>query len=60
MVSRQGGKDDTCFESKYVKRKGMNDERKLPVTWGWAVVFAGSSGFLHQVQLASHDVAVKW
>ena len=21
--------------------------RKLPVTWGWAVVFAGYSGFLH-------------
>ena len=29
--------------------------RVLPVTWGQAVVFAGCSGFLHQLQLASHD-----
>ena len=31
--------------------------RKLPVTWGWAVVFAGYSGFLHYLQLASHELA---
>ena len=31
--------------------------RKLPVTWGWAVIFAGYSGFLHYLQLASHELA---
>ena len=31
----------------------------LPVTWDKAVVFAGYSGFLHQLQLASHDLADK-
>ena len=31
--------------------------RKLPVTWGKAVVFAGYSGFLHYIQLASHELA---
>ena len=35
--------------------------RKLPVTWGQAVVFAGYSGFLHHLQLASHDyMAAIW
>ena len=34
--------------------------RKLPVTWGWAVVFARNSGLLHQLQLASHDSAAIW
>ena len=29
--------------------------RKLPVTWGHAVVFDGYSGFLHQLTLASHE-----
>ena len=32
--------------------------RKLPVTWGQVVVFTRYSGFLHHVQLASHDSAV--
>ena len=31
---------------------------KLPVTWGQAVVFAGYSGFLHYLQLASHELAI--
>ena len=31
--------------------------RKLPVTWGWALVFAGYSGFHHYLQLASHELA---
>ena len=31
--------------------------RKLPVTWGLGVVFAGYSGFLHHIQLASHNLA---
>ena len=31
--------------------------RKLPVTWGKAVVFAGYFGFLHYLQLASHELA---
>ena len=30
---------------------------KLPVTWCWAVFFTGYSGFLHHLQLASHDLA---
>ena len=30
---------------------------KLPVTWGSATVFAGYSGFLHHIQLASHELA---
>ena len=36
--------------------------RKLPETWGYAVVFTGYSGFLHQLQLASHDAVwqKKW
>ena len=34
--------------------------RKLPVTSGWAVVFAGYSGFLHCLQLASHELATIW
>ena len=28
--------------------------RKVPVTWSYVEVVAGSSGFLHQLQLASH------
>ena len=31
--------------------------RELPVTWGLAVVFAGYSGFLYYLQLASHELA---
>ena len=31
--------------------------RNLPVTWGYAVVFAEYSGFLHYLQLASHKLA---
>ena len=31
---------------------------KLPVTWGQAVVFVGYSGFLHYLQLASHELAI--
>ena len=27
------------------------------MTWGWAVVFTGYSGFLHNLQLASHELA---
>ena len=34
--------------------------RKLPVTSGKAVVFAGYSSFLHYLQLASHYLAVIW
>ena len=30
--------------------------RMLPVTWGWVLVFAGYTGFHHQLQLASHDL----
>ena len=30
---------------------------KLPVTWSYVVVFAGYSGFLHYLQLASHELA---
>ena len=29
--------------------------RKLPVTWGWVLVFTWSSGFLHYLQLASQN-----
>ena len=31
--------------------------RKLLVTLGWAVIFAGYSVFLHYLQLASHELA---
>ena len=33
---------------------------KLPVTWGWVVVFVGYrySGFLHYLQLAYNELAV--
>ena len=34
--------------------------RKLPETWGKVVVFTGYSGFLHHLQLASHDLAAIW
>ena len=34
--------------------------RKLLVTWGYVVVFAVYSGFLHLFQLASHNVAAIW
>ena len=34
--------------------------RKLPVTWGKAVVFARYSGFLRPLQLASHDSVAIW
>ena len=30
--------------------------RKMPVNWGYVVVFSGYSCFLHEVQLSSHDV----
>ena len=35
----------------------MGQVRKLPVTWGTAVVFARYSGFLHHLQLAGDDSA---
>ena len=31
--------------------------RKLPVTWGQVVVFARYSSFLHQLQMASQNLA---
>ena len=31
--------------------------RKLPVTWGLTVIFAGCSGFLNYLQLAIHELA---
>ena len=34
--------------------------RKLPVTWGSAVVFPVDTAFLNQLQLASHDIAAIW
>ena len=34
--------------------------RKLPVTWGSAVFFPVNTAFLHQVLLASHDIAAIW
>ena len=34
--------------------------KKLPVTWGQAIVLAWYSGFLHQFQLAGHDFATIW
>ena len=34
--------------------------RKLQVTWGLAVVFAGSSGLLHHWQMASDDLDAIW
>ena len=33
--------------------------RKVPVTWGWAVVFARCPGFLQQLQLASPQYGEK-
>ena len=37
---------------------------KLPVSWGWAVLCATYSSFLHYLQLAGHDLAAickkKW
>ena len=30
---------------------------KLTVTWGYAVVFAAYSGFLHHLQLANYELA---
>ena len=35
-------------------------EETLPLTRVKAVVFAWFSGFLHQLQLASHDVPAIW
>ena len=37
-----------------------HDMRKLPVTWCKAVVSAGYSGFLQQLQLASHELVAIW
>ena len=34
--------------------------KRLPATWGKVVVFARYSGFLHQLKLASHDLASIW
>ena len=34
--------------------------RKFSVTWGYAVVFAGYSGSLHQLQLAIYDQTAIW
>ena len=31
--------------------------RNLQVTWSYGVVFAGYSGFLHYLQLASHELS---
>ena len=33
---------------------------KLPVAWDLAVAFVGYSSFLHQLQMASHDVTAIW
>ena len=32
--------------------------KKLPVTWGWTVVFSEYSGFLHYLHLANHELAI--
>ena len=37
--------------------ESLSHVRKLPVTWGEAVIFAEYSGFLHYLQLASHELA---
>ena len=34
--------------------------RELPLALGFVVFFAGFSGFLHQLQKASHDIAAIW
>ena len=39
---------------------GAHVRIKLPVTWGYVVAFGGYSGFLHQLQLASHELAAIW
>ena len=45
----------TTCKGDHNKEKQM---RKLPVTWALAVVFTGYSGFLHHLQLASHNLSV--
>ena len=43
-----------CFPKEMVLDGGRG---LLPVTWGQAVVFARYTGFLHYLQLASHELA---
>ena len=41
-------------------KSGLGQVRKLPVTCGSMVIFTGYSGFIHQLQLASCDLAAIW
>ena len=44
----------------FLAKKYFLQVRKLPVTWGKMVVFAGYSCFFHHLQLESHDLTAIW
>ena len=47
-----------CYDMKAAHSHILSTNAKLPVTWSFkAVVFDGYSGFLHYLQLASHELA---
>ena len=48
----------SCLDSWNIPIQHKMHVGKLPVTWSQAVVFAGYSGFLHYLQLASHELAL--
>ena len=44
------------YKATLTKSISCLETSELRVNLGWAVVFAGYSGFLHQLQLACHDL----
>ena len=50
----------SCLSPLYGIESRLGQVRKLTVALGCDVVFAGFSGFLHQLKLASHGLAAIW
>ena len=51
---------DSCLSPLPMFEFRSGQVRKLPVTWGKMVVFAGYSSFLHKFRLASQDLTAIW
>ena len=48
-----------CFSPLSGFKSQLGHVRKLPVTWGYLVVLAGYSGFLHHLQLGSQKLTAE-
>ena len=56
----KGGELAKCLLSLSGCESHSDHMSRLPVISGWAVLFAGYYGSLHQLQLASHNLAAIW